>query len=77
MSRHVPFNRDCCVGPERGTFDDLVEIAHEPEGWVCQEQVVYVAFEFAAVEPKTQWVADPEDRLVKTSLFRSICLDLP
>lgn len=77
MSKYVSFNRECCVGPKRGTFDDLVEIAHEPEGWFCQEQVVYAAFEFAAVEPKREWVADPGDRLVRTSLYRSVCLDLP
>jgi len=53
-----------------------VEIGHEKAGWVCQEQVVYVAFEFAAVEPKKEWVADPRDRLVVTRLYRSDCLDL-
>lgn len=77
MSKYVSFNRECCVGPKRGTFDDLVEIAHEKPGWVCQEQVVYVAFEFAAVDRKREWVADPGDRLVRTSLYRSVCLDLP
>ena len=77
MSKYISFNRECCVGPKRGTFDDLVEIAHEKAGWVCQEQVVYVAFEFATVEPKREWVADPGDRLVRTSLYRSVCLDLP
>ena len=77
MLKYVSFNRECCVGSKRGTFDDLVEIAHEPEGWFCQEQVVYAAFEFAAVEPKREWVADPGDRLVMTSLYRSLCLDLP
>ena len=76
MSKYVSFERECCVGPKRGTFDDLVEIAHEKAGWVCQKQVVYVAFEFAAVEPKRGWVADPGDRLVRTSLYRSVCLDL-
>jgi hypothetical protein len=49
-----------------------VDIGHEKAGWVCQEQVVYVAFEFAAVEPKKEWVADPRDRLVGTRLYRSV-----
>jgi hypothetical protein len=58
-------------------MDDLVEIANEKKGWVCQEQVVYVAFEFAATESMRDLAADPEDRLVRTSLYRSVCLDLP
>jgi hypothetical protein len=77
MSKYVSFGQECCVGPKRGTFDDLVEIGNEKAGWVCQEQVVYVAFEFAAVEPKKEWAADPRDRLVGTRLYRSVCLDLP
>jgi hypothetical protein len=76
MSKYVSFNRFCCVGPKRGAYDDLVEIGHEKPGWVCQEQLVYVAFEFAAVEPSEKSVAD-SDRLVRASLFRSVCLDLP
>jgi hypothetical protein len=77
MSKHGSFMRECCVGPQRGTLDDLVKIAHEEEGWVCQRQVVYAAFEFAAIDPKRESVADPEDRLVRSSLYRSVCLDLP
>jgi hypothetical protein len=75
MSKYVSFDRSCCVGPKQGAFDDLVEIGHEKAGWVCQEQFVYVAFEFSAVEPNKKWVAD-SDRLVGTSLYRSVCLDL-
>jgi hypothetical protein len=77
MSKYVSFGRECCVGPKRGTFDDLVEIAHEKPGWICQGQVVYVAFEFAAAESNRGWDVDPGDRLVRTSLYRSVCLDLP
>jgi hypothetical protein len=77
MSKYVSFGRECCVGPKRGTFDDLVEIAHEKPGWVCQGQVVYIAFEFAAAQTNGDWKPDPGDRLVRTSLYRSVCLDLP
>jgi hypothetical protein len=76
MSRYVSFSHGS-MGPNRAAYDDLVEVAHEKEGWVCQEQVVYVVFEFAAIEPQRELAADPEDRLVGTSLYRSVCLDLP
>jgi hypothetical protein len=74
MSRHVSFSQ---AEGSRGAFDDIVAIAHEKEGWVCQEQVVYVVFQFAAVQPERELAADPEDRLAGTSLDRSVCLDLP
>jgi hypothetical protein len=44
MSKYVLF--------DRGASEDTVEIAHERAGRVCQEQVVYLTFEFEAVEPK-------------------------
>jgi hypothetical protein len=66
MSRYVSF--------DRGVPKDFVKIAHEKEGWVCQEQNVYLIFEFDAVEPNEP---KPNDRLVRTSLDRSVCLDLP
>ena len=79
MSRYVSFSQGCCVDPKRGALEDLVVIAHEKEGWVCQEQVVYVQFEFAARESpeRRELAADPEDKLVGISLDRSVCLDLP
>jgi hypothetical protein len=46
---------------------------HEKEGWICQEQLVYLAFDF---ESEKQ-VADPGDSLVRVSLNSSLCLDLP
>jgi hypothetical protein len=66
MSRYVSFNRE--------DSEDTVEIAHERAGWLCQEQLVYLTFEF---EPKKQLVADPGDSLVRIFLNRSLCLDLP
>jgi hypothetical protein len=68
MSRYVSFNR--------GAEADVVEIGREKAGWICQEQVVYLYFEFAASEPNDKRIAD-SDRLVRISLFRSVCLDLP
>jgi hypothetical protein len=69
MSKYVSFNR--------AASEDIVEIAHERAAWICQEQLVYVTFEFAAVEPKKELVAEPGDSLVRISLNRSLCLDLP
>jgi hypothetical protein len=69
MSKYVSFNR--------GASEDIVEIAQERAGWICQERLVYVTFEFAAVEPKKELVAAPGDSLVRISLNRSLCLDLP
>lgn len=66
MSKNVSFNR--------GASEDIVEIAHEKAEWVCQEQLVYLIFEFDAVEPNEP---KPGDSLVRISLNRSVCLDLP
>jgi hypothetical protein len=59
---------------DRAASKDIVKIAREKEGWVCQEQNVYLIFKFDAVEPTEP---KPDDRLVRTSLDRSVCLDLP
>lgn len=75
MSRYVSFSNGNIVA--RGAYDEIVEIAREKEGWVCQEQVIYVVFKFAASEPQRKGAANPEDRLTGTSLDRSFCLDLP
>ena len=69
MSKYVLF--------DRGASEDVVDIAHEKAGWFCQEQIACLRFEFAAVEPMKGLAADPGDRLVRTSLDRSVCLDLP
>lgn len=76
MSRYVSFDKGC-IRPNCGAYADLVEIGRENAGWVCQDQIVSAAFEFATAEPDTKWVDSPGDRLVRISLFRSDCLDLP
>jgi hypothetical protein len=74
-SKRVSFSQDCCIGSK--ALRDLVEIAREQKGWVCPEEVVNVAFQFAATDPKRAGYADPEDRLIGTSLDRSGCLLVP
>lgn len=48
--------------------EDSVQIAHESAGRIGQEQLVYLTFEFATVEPKKESVAEPGDRLVRISV---------
>ena len=59
MSKYVSFSR--------GASQDTVEIAHERAGWICQEQLVYLKFEFDGVEPNQP---RSTDSLVRTSLER-------
>lgn len=66
MSKYVSFSR--------AASEDIVEIAREKAGWVCQEQVIYLTFEFARDEPGEP---NPADSLLRTCLNRSVCLDLP
>jgi len=66
MSKYVSFNR--------AASEDIVEVARERAGWICQEQLVYLAFELDATEPNEP---EPTDRLLRISLNRSLCLDLP
>jgi len=75
-SQNIDFGRECCSGTKLGAMDDLVEVGHKKAGLICIERSVYVAFQFAAVEPNDKWVAD-SDRLVNIDLYRSVCLDLP
>lgn len=66
LSKYVSFTR--------AASEDIVEIAHEKAGWFCQEQLVYLRFEFDGAQPNEP---RPMDILVRTSLKRSLCLDLP
>ncbi|HET6180760.1 MAG TPA: hypothetical protein VFE61_27830 [Candidatus Sulfotelmatobacter sp.] len=75
-SRKIEFDRMCGSGASLGAMHDLVEVGHKKAGLTCIERSVYVAFQFAAVEPNDKWVA-ASDRLVNIDLFRSVCLDLP
>jgi hypothetical protein len=65
------------VGTSRSALDDAIEIGHEPKGWVCMQQNVYVALEYAATEPHKGLEVKDSDRLVAVHPFRSDCLDLP
>lgn len=46
------FGQICCID-EPSTFADLVKIGKEHHPWYCEEHNVYIAFQFAAVTPRT------------------------
>jgi hypothetical protein len=57
---------------------DLIQIAEEEPRWPCMRRNIHVAFEFASTEPHDELsFAQDSDRLIRISLFRSVCLDLP
>ncbi len=68
-SRGIEFRQMCCID-ERSAFADLVRIGKEGAPWYCSEQNVYVAFQFAAVEPHETWKAYDSDTLKRVTIFR-------
>jgi hypothetical protein len=68
----VSFSNICCVEKSGGTFDDITRIGREDAPWYCNEQNIYVAFEFVAVEPrdpKKLMYSLPSDELKKIILW--------
>jgi hypothetical protein len=53
----------------KGAYDDLVRIGQEDPPWFCNENNVYVAFQFAAHEPHAVAQADPSDLLKTVTIF--------
>jgi hypothetical protein len=46
--KNVPFRQLCCVElSSKHSWDDFVKIGEEDTPWICSENNVYVAFEFA------------------------------
>ncbi len=68
-ARDIRFQQMCCVD-ERSAFADLVRIGQEGHPWYCSEQNIYIAFQFAAVEPHSWLKAYDSDSLKKVSIFR-------
>src|ERR1035441_4982481 len=48
-TRNTSFRQVCCG--EAGDYADLVQVGKEDPPWYCSDSYVYVAIEFAAVEP--------------------------
>jgi hypothetical protein len=47
-ARGIMFRQMCCLGQNRGVYDDLVKIGEEKPQWVCSGQIIYVGFQFTA-----------------------------
>jgi hypothetical protein len=62
------FQQMCCVD-ERSAYADLVRIGKEKHPWYCSEHNVYVAFQFAAVEPHDALHAYDSDVLKRVTIF--------
>jgi hypothetical protein len=54
-ARGIKFRQMCCLGQNRGVYDDLVKIGEEKPQWVCSRQVVYVGFQFTANKQHAAW----------------------
>jgi hypothetical protein len=68
-TKAVGFQQMCCID-DRSAFADLVKIGKEDAPWYCGEQNIYVAFQFAAVEPHEAFKAFDSDTLKSVTIFR-------
>jgi hypothetical protein len=57
---------------EKSAFDDLVYIGKEKHPWYCEKHKVFVAFQFAAVEPHKPWEAYDSDTLKIITIFHRL-----
>lgn len=66
----------CCVGIKESSdraYDDLTKIGQEDAPFFCEENNVYVAFEFASLyKPNGTWSADPSDALKAVKIYRML-----
>jgi|SRR5580693_10627161 hypothetical protein len=68
-AKNVEFSQMCCVEDERTSYADLIKIGKEHAPWYCEHHNVYVAFQFAAVEPRKPYEARDSDVLKKITIF--------
>ncbi|HTQ61428.1 MAG TPA: hypothetical protein VMI32_14470 [Candidatus Solibacter sp.] len=64
----VAFGQLCCID-EKSAFADLVYIGKEKHPWYCEKHNVFIAFQFAAVEPHKGWEAYDSDVLKSITVF--------
>src|SRR6266849_9296601 len=67
----VAFGQLCCID-EPSAYADLVKIGKERHPWYCEEHNVYIAFQFAAVEPRNGWEAIDSDILKRITIFHKL-----
>jgi hypothetical protein len=70
-SKNTKFGQLCCID-ERSAYADVVKIGKEGHPWYCEEHNVYVAFQFAALEPHDRVVASDSDTLKKITVFHQL-----
>lgn len=70
-SKGVAFGQLCCID-ERSAFADLVKIGKEKHPWYCEAHNVYIAFQFAAVEPHKGWESFDSDTLKRITIFHKL-----
>jgi hypothetical protein len=70
-ARGVAFGQLCCID-ERSAYADLVKIGKEKHPWYCEEHNVYIAFQFAAVEPHKGWEAYDSDTLKSVTIYHKL-----
>jgi hypothetical protein len=67
----VAFGQQCCI-EEDSAFADLVYIGKEKHPWYCEKHNVFIAFQFAAVEPHKAFAANDSDTLKKITVFHRL-----
>jgi hypothetical protein len=70
-AKSAAFGQLCCID-ERSALADLVKIGKEKHPWYCEEHIVYIAFQFAAVEPHKGWEAYDSDTLKTITIFHKL-----
>jgi hypothetical protein len=77
-AKGVTFGQLCSWGEgelcidERSAYADLVKIGKEKHPWYCEEHSVYIAFQFAAVEPHKGWEAYDSDTLKRVTIYHKL-----
>jgi hypothetical protein len=70
-SKGIRFRQMCCID-EKNAFADLVAIGKEKPPWYCGHYNVYIAFQFAATEPRPQRqfvLATESDLLARITVY--------
>ena len=67
----VAYGQLCCID-EKSAYADLVYIGKEKHPWYCEKHSVYIAFQFAAVEPHKGWEAYDSDSLNSITVFHKL-----
>jgi hypothetical protein len=70
-TKGVAFGQLCCID-ERSAYADLVKIGEEKHPWYCEKHNVYIAFQFAAVEPHKGWEGYDSDTLKRITIFHKL-----